>query len=145
MTEAKRIFDIISSKMVSNQGIRFAVVGALNTAFSYSIYAAFLFMGLNYQISNLFALLISILFSFKMQGALVFKNTNNKLLGRFILSWALIYLGTISVINQFMTLGLNAYWAGALALPFSVLFSYITQKYFVFRRSTPNKPHSSRE
>lgn len=138
------IFSTIALRVRSNQGMRFALVGLLNTAFSYSIYAAFLFVGLNYQLSNFLSLIIGILFSFKTQGALVFRNSNNRRLGRFVLSWTLIYLGTIGVISQFIALGFNAYWAGALALPFSVAFSYVTQKYFVFRQSTPNKQGSDR-
>jgi putative flippase GtrA len=129
------MFQRITSRAKASQQVRFVFVGVLNTAFSYSIYAFFLFVGVNYQLSNFLALVFGILFSFKTQGSLVFNNSNNKLLGRFVLSWVIIYLGTISVISQFMTLGLNAYWAGALALPFSVALSYVTQKYFVFRKS----------
>ena len=138
------MFRAFVSRAKASQQVRFAFVGVLNTAFSYLIYAVFLFVGLSYQLSNFLALVVGILFSFKTQGSLVFNNSNNRLLGRFALSWALIYLGTIGVISQFMTFGFNAYWAGALALPFSVAFSYVTQKYFVFRQSTPNQQGSDR-
>ena len=115
--------------------VRFVAVGMLNTAFSYAIYAGFLFVGLSFQLANLIALVIGILFSFKTQGYLVFKNSDNRLFGRFILSWVLIYLGTIALIGRIIAFGFDAYSAGALALPFSVTLSYLIQRYFVFRTS----------
>ena len=122
--------------MLDIQAFRFVVVGVGNTAFSYAIYAAFLFLGFGYAIANLVALLLSILFSFKTQGKFVFNNTDNRRFGRFVMTWAVIYLATITLIGQFIAWGLNAYAAGALALPFSTLLSYLSQKYFVFRNTS---------
>lgn len=122
--------------MPDMQILRFVVVGVGNTAFSYAIYAVFLFIGFGYAIANLFALLISIVFSFKTQGRFVFNNTDNRRFLRFVIAWTLIYLATIALIGQLIALGLNAYVAGALALPFSTALSFVTQKYFVFKTST---------
>ncbi len=115
------------------QLVRFVLVGIVNTGFSYAIYAGLLYVGLSYAIANLIALLVGILFSFKTQGALVFNNSDNRRLFRFVLAWISIYTLNILIIGRFIALGLNPYTAGALALPFAVLFSYLTQKYFVFR------------
>lgn len=123
--------------------VRFLAVGTLNTAFSYAIYAGFLYLGLGYQLANLIALVLGILFSFKTQGQLVFKNTDNRLFGRFLLSWVLVYLGTITLIGRIIALGFDAYTAGALALPFSVALSYLMQKYYVFRTDFKNHNPSS--
>lgn len=108
-------------------------MGGVNTAFSYAFYALFLFLGFGYAIANLMALMLGILFSFKTQGRFVFNNSDNRRFGRFVLTWVVIYLATIALIGQFIALGLNAYAAGALALPFSTGLSYLSQKYFVFR------------
>ncbi len=123
------------AKAKATLGVRFVVVGVLNTAFSYLMYAAFLFIGLGYQVANFLSLIVGILFSFKTQGHLVFNNPNNRLFGRFVVSWVLIYLCTIAIIGWIMAFGFDAYLAGALALPFSVGLGYLFQKYFVFRRS----------
>lgn len=123
--------------------VRFLAVGTLNTAFSYAIYAGFLYLGLGYQLANLIALVLGILFSFKTQGQLVFKNTDNRLFGRFLLSWVLVYLGTITLIGRIIALGFDAYTAGALALPFSIALSYLMQKYYVFRTDFKNHNPSS--
>ena len=116
--------------------VRFVVVGILNTGVSYLIYALLLSFGLRYQMANLIALVIGILFSFKTQGHLVFNNRNNRLLGRFILSWVLIYLCVIFLIGRIIALGFDAYAAGALVLPFSAVLSYVIQRYFVFKGSS---------
>ncbi|MBE0475130.1 GtrA family protein [Rhodoferax sp.] len=113
---------------------RFILVGILNTGFSYLIYAIMLYAGLAYQWANLIAMLTGILFSFKTQGRFVFLNTDNKLFGKFVISWIVIYLWNISLIGWLISFGFDAYWAGAMALPFSVILSYLTQRYFVFRR-----------
>ena len=126
-------FLALATKIKAIQSIRFILVGVLNTAFSYLVYAAFLFFGLSYQLANFLALVVGILFSFKTQGHFVFDNPDNRLLGRFVVSWTLIYFCTITVIGQIIALGFDPYSAGALSLPFSVALSYLTQKYFVFR------------
>lgn len=123
------------AKSKAAHAVRFVIVGTINTGFSYSIYAALLFLGLGYQLANLIALVVGILFSFKTLGYLVFKNSDNRLFGRFVVSWALIYFCSIALIGWIITLGFDAYMAGALALPFSVALSYLTQKYFVFRQA----------
>lgn len=119
----------------ANHLLRYLFVGIFNTGLSYALYALFLYLGLDYKQANLLALIIGIVISFKTQGRLVFKNTNNRLFGRFVISWIFIYFLTIAVIGQIINLGFNAYWAGAMALPFSVALSYLVQKYYVFRIS----------
>lgn len=131
MNIIRKIF--LSAK--ASQVTRFVIVGFLNTIFSYLVYAVLLSVGFKYQVANLIALLIGILFSFKTQGHLVFNNRNNRLLGRFILSWVFIYLCVIFLIGRIIDFGLDAYTAGALALPFSAVLSYVIQKYFVFKGS----------
>ncbi len=132
-------FHALSFSSKTNHVIRFVLVGVLNTTFSYLIYAALLFFGLGYQLANLFTLVVGILFSFKTQGHLVFNNSDNRLLGRFIVSWVLIYCCVIIFIGRIIGLGFDAYAAGALALPFSMTLSYLAQKYFVFRQINRNK------
>lgn len=118
-----------------NHLLRYLAVGIFNTGLSYALYALFIYLGLDYKAANLLSLLIGIVISFKTQGRLVFNNTSNRLFGRFVVSWALIYFFTIALIGQIINLGFNAYWAGAMALPFSVATSYLIQKYYVFRIS----------
>lgn len=129
---------LIKNSLKRSQILRFMVVGVLNTAFSYGVYASLLFLGVGYAIANLVALVLGILFSFKTQGSWVFQTPDNRRIWRFILGWSVIYLASIALIGQFIAVGFNAYMAGILALPFSTVLSYLLQKYFVFH--TPPTP-----
>lgn len=111
---------------------RFVVVGSVNTLFSYLVYSLFLFLGLPYQLANFLSLVVGILFSFKTQGRFVFGNRSNRLFGRFVASWLLVYVGSISLIGVMVRHGIDAYLAGFLALPFTTALSFVVQKYVVF-------------
>lgn len=127
------------SYIFSNHYFRFVVVGLMNTSFSFFIYSTFLFFGFTFQIANLIALILGVIFSFKAQGYFVFFNKNNWLIYRFAASWAVIYFFTITIIGWIVSFGFNAYVAGALSLPFSVILSYLAQRFFVFRHSNMDK------
>lgn len=136
----------IQTTLWRHQLLRFLLVGGLNTLFSYAIYAGLIFLGAHFSLANLAALVLGILFSFKTQGRLVFRNPDNRLIGRFFLAWSLIYLATIGVIGLGIRLGLSSYIAGLAALPFSTVLSYGAQKYFVFRRQAISlEPHQGME
>jgi putative flippase GtrA len=124
-------------RLLKRRAIRFVLIGAINTAFSYAIYAFFLYLGLSYALANLLALMIGILFSFRMQGKFVFQNTENHLLGRFIAAWLLIYCVNVLLINLLIGQGLNAYISGALAIFPVTALSYFFQRFYVFRHAAP--------
>ncbi len=118
-----------------SQFARFVVVGVVNTAFSYAIYAALLYFGLNYALANLIALVVGMLFSFKTQGSLVFANSENRRIFRFVFVWTAIYAINVLVITRFIAFGFDSYVSGALAIPIATVLSYLAQKFFVFRSS----------
>ncbi|MBT3067044.1 GtrA family protein [Rhodoferax sp. U11-2br] len=121
-------------KLINIQALRYLAVGIGNTAFSYSIYAFFLFLGLSYQASNLAAVLIGILFSYTMHGNIVFKNATPITFVKFIFAWICIYLGNITIIAFLMRFHMNAYLAGSLALIPVTFVSFFVLKFFVFAR-----------
>jgi putative flippase GtrA len=116
----------------------FLIVGGVNTAFSYAVYAVLLLAGLNYAIANFGALVAGILFGFKTTGTFVFQNPDNRLVGRFVVCWVLIYLLNVMIIRKMIEAGVDKYVAGALPIPAIAAVSYAAQKYFVFR---PRDPH----
>ncbi len=126
------------SVLLRHQFIRFLLVGCLNTGFSYGLYAVFLWCGLHFVLANGLAFVISILFSFRTQGTLVFRNPEPRLLWRFAMAWFLIYLFNIGLIALLMRNDLNAYVSGAVALVPVTLLSYLIQKFAVFgKRARP--------
>jgi len=112
--------------------LRFLVVGGMNTAFGYGVYAFLVFLGVNFAVSNLCALVLGILFSFHTQGALVFRNSESGLFLRYVAMWSLLYLSNTVLIGSLIKLGADAYSAGALAIIPNTLLSFFLQKRFIF-------------
>lgn len=112
--------------------IRFLLVGVLNTGFSYSLYALFLWMGIHFIFANLFATALGVIFSFRTQGVFVFGNRDWHLIWRFIPVWVFIYTINVTLIALILQVLPNAYVAGALALPPTVILSFLLQRRFVF-------------
>jgi putative flippase GtrA len=117
--------------------LRFLVVGGLSTGLSYGLYTLLMLVGLNYAIASFGALVAGILFNFKTQGALVFGNSDNRLLWRFAVCWLAIYVVNVSLIGKFIALGIDEFVAGLLPIPLTTAFSYFMQRFFVFGRSNP--------
>ena len=112
--------------------LRFLVVGGINTGFGYGVYAGLVFVGVNFALSNLCSLILGILFSFRTQGALVFRNSERGLFFRYVAMWALLYLSNTTMIASLIKFGADAYSAGALAIIPTAAISFFLQKYFVF-------------
>lgn len=128
-------------KVLTFEFVRFLLVGTLNTAFSYGVYALLLFIGWPYVAANLGAVLLGILFSFTTQGRLVFGNREGHLLQRFAACWALIWAVNALLITLLVHAGLSAYAAGAVALVPTTVVSYFVQKLLVF--GGPRGPRAS--
>jgi putative flippase GtrA len=112
--------------------LRFVLVGALNTGFSYLVYSFLIWLGLQFALANLGALLMGVLFSFLTQGKFVFNNSDRRLFLRFLVGWLVIYCINTLLIALLKWYGFNSYSAGALALAPVVLLSYVLQKFIVF-------------
>jgi putative flippase GtrA len=123
-----------STRLLNQQIVRFLFVGVLNTAFSYSVYAFFVWLGMSYVLANLLSLVAGIAFGFRTQGKIVFGNADIRLFGKYAAVWLFIFLVNIGCIRVAIGFGANAYLAGALALAPTVALSYVLQKFVVFRR-----------
>lgn len=121
-------------RLLSIQFIRYVLVGIGNTGFCYGVYAALLFIGLEYRLANLLALLLGIAFSFTTQGAVVFRHATRVTFIKFVLAWLVIYLFNISIIALLMHASLSAYMAGAVAIFPVTLVSYFVLKFAVFAK-----------
>lgn len=120
---------------IEEQFIKFLFVGVLNTIFAYFIYAFFIFIGVNYVLSSLFATIAGILFNFKTTGTIVFNNKKNSLLFKFFLVYLLSYILSIIMLKTFIICGIkNLYIAGFITLILSALISYELNKNFVFKK-----------
>jgi len=115
------------------QFMRYLAVGAANTGFAILVYWAMLWAGLAVSLASLASVVVGILISFTTQSRFVFDNRDPwKLLPYFIV-WSILYAFNLGLIWLLMRCGLDAYAAGFLSTPATVLLSYFLQKAFVFR------------
>lgn len=104
----------------------------INTAFSYGFYASGLLLGFSYQIASFISIVLGIIFSFLMNGSIVFKGVSKASLVRYILVWAFLYLLNIYLIGWAQKFSLNLYGAGAItSIPIGFI-GYLLMNFFVF-------------
>jgi putative flippase GtrA len=118
--------------VLKHQFVRFILVGVLNSAFGYTCYALFLGAGLNYALALLLATFLGVIFNFKSTGALVFGSHNNRLIFRFVCSYAVVYLVNAAGIKVLAQFGISHYLGGALLLIPMAVAAYALNKRFVF-------------
>lgn len=123
----------LAAYMLDPRLLRFAVVGVLNTAFGYLIYAVMLWVGLNYAAAAAVGTVLGVLFNFKTTGRLVFGSNDNRLLFRFIGVYVFVYLANVLGLTLLTWLGLSAYTAGLLTLLPAAGLAFLLNKRYVFR------------
>ena len=111
-------------RYITPEFIRFVLVAILNTLFGYGVYSLLVFLGLHYSVATLGSTVLGVLFNFKTYGILVFKNTSNKLIFRFVLVYCVVYLCNIGGIALLKAIGLSNYIAGAIMVVPVGLFVY---------------------
>ncbi|NDV64457.1 GtrA family protein [Bacteroides sp. 224] len=123
-------------KKVNTEIIRFICVGIINTLFGVGLYCLFIYLGLSYKFSVLLSTILGVLFNFKTIGTFVFKNKENKLIFKFIISYTITYFINIGLIRILLMFeGTNEYTAGIFSTPIVAIISYIIQKNFVFKKA----------
>jgi len=117
------------------QPLRFVAVGALNTIFGYSVFALFIWLGQDYEISVAIATIVGVVFNFFSMGKLVFGVVDISRIIFFITVYAVIYSLNVAGLKVAVSLSVNIYIANAIILPVLAVFSYLVNKYYVFRYS----------
>jgi len=120
--------------MKNSKFIKFILVGILNTAFGYSLFALFIFLNIHYSLAVFLSTVLGVLFNFKTIGKLVFDSHDNSLIFRFIAVYVLLYLINISCLWFFKISGFeNMYINGFVLLVPLALISFVLNKKFVFK------------
>lgn len=113
------------------QLIRFGLVGALNTAFAYGVFAALLWTGLHFTLATLLGGAIGVVTGFRLHGKFVFKNPGKGRFLHFCGIFILIYALSVGI-QAIARLGMNGYAAGAIASCFTAPISFILNRFLVF-------------
>lgn len=121
--------------------LRFLLVGGLNTAFGYAVYAAFILVGAPLWMAVGGAMLLAIMFNFFSYGALVFGSTSRRLLPRFLIFYLAFGSLNVLLLRLLGALGAGPLLAQALLLPLLAVCAYLGLRGFVFRgHATPPAP-----
>lgn len=116
-----------------NQITRFGLTGALNTAFSYAIYAACIHAGAGYALASAASMAAGIVFSHKTTGRLVFNAPGGGTLLRFAGCYLAVYGLSVLLLETLDSAGWSPYLSGiVVALP-AALLSFVLLKTLVFR------------
>ena len=118
---------------VDRKFMKFLFVGALNTAFGYSVYALFVTLHASHNIALTIQYILGVLWNFKTTGVIVFKNHDNSRIIRFFMSYVITYSINLVCLNFLVHFGLGKYISQAvMVLPMAVL-SFLIFKTFVFK------------
>ncbi|MGB6976950.1 MAG: GtrA family protein [Gammaproteobacteria bacterium] len=115
------------------QFLKFLFIGGINTLFSYALFSVLIHAGLHYTLAVLFATCLGVLFNFQTTGKLVFKNTNNRLIIRFIAVYAVLYFVNIFIIKFAGYFLQNLYIRGLIATLICAVIAYLLHKNLVFK------------
>lgn len=120
-------------EVASSRFARFLLVGVLNAAFGYGMYAALLWLGLAPYLAVGIGTVLGVLFNFQSTGRLVFESAHPGRLPRFVLVYAFMYFVNVGCLSLLMSrTGLNAYVAGAVMLLPVAILTFFLQRRFVF-------------
>ena len=117
------------------QFIKFLFVGAINTLFGYFVFALMIFLKLHYTLAALISIVSSIIFNFKTTGSIVFNNSNNKLLPKFIFVYFISYIFSITFLKLFLLAGLeNMYLNSMILIIPNAILTFTLMKKYVFKK-----------
>jgi putative flippase GtrA len=112
--------------------IRYLLVGGLNTAFGYAVFAALTYQGQPYPQALFLATIAGILFNFKTFGRLVFAQSNWRLIWRFITVYGVLYVINVGCVFLLMRHIHNVYVANAITLVFIAGLGFLLNRRFVY-------------
>jgi putative flippase GtrA len=110
---------------------RFFVIGAVNTLFSYLIYAGAILIGMHYTLATLISTVLGIIFNFFTTGKVVFRSLEGRRFFLFMLVYAVTYVVNILLLRLLVDgIHINKLIAGALVtLPVALLSYYLNARW----------------
>ena len=118
---------------ISPRFIRFVLIGGLNTAVGYGLFALLVFWDLPYPVAIALSTLGGIAFNFQTTGRLVFKHAPLSRISCFAGVYGLTYVLNVLAIGALLRVGVDLYLANAITLFPLALLTYTLQKNLVFK------------
>jgi dolichol-phosphate mannosyltransferase len=129
--------NLIISKIINNQFIKYGLVGVLSVVIDYILlYISFSILSLTTTISVTIGFWGSTIFNFVMHRFYTFSDKNNdkhiKILAKYILLVVCSYFITLAFIDYFLSFGINVYISKLITLAIVYIYGFFIGKYFVF-------------
>lgn len=126
-----------TNKFCNLRIVKFLGVGLLNTAFGYSIYSIFVFVGLPYLIALFIATIVGVVFNYFSFGRFVFHGRAGLFVfGKFIAVYGVVYFSNAAVLGILTkNYQLDPYIGQAICIPPSVFLSWLLMNYWVYKRN----------
>jgi len=114
-------------------GLRFLVVGALNTVIGLILYSGFILAGLRPEIALMVSTVLGVLNNFFTTGGLVFGNRDPRRLLRFVAAYALMYAVNTALLDVLIHLtGIGPIAAQAICIGPVLCLNFLVQRRLVF-------------
>ncbi len=123
----------------SSRFLRFLLVGGLNTAVNYGIYALLLFAGLGHLAAITISFGIGLVISFRAHARFVFDGGGYPAFAIYVGSWLLLYALNATILDLLVRQGMDEYLAGAILVPPFALLAFFVLRHVVFRAAAPVK------
>ncbi len=120
-------------RLPESRFVRFLVVGGLNTAFGYGVFALALFLGAHYAIAATLSTVLGVLFNFVTTGSLVFRRAEGARLHRFVAVYVVTWAAGVLALKAARALDVDLYLAGLILLLPSAGLSFLLLRTFVFQ------------
>jgi putative flippase GtrA len=120
----------------AHQFVRFLVVGGLNTAIGYGIYAILIVLGLVPELALLVATIIGITVNYFTTGRMVFGTRGDGLFFKFMLVYAVMYILTAVALRGLLLAGIAPLIAQAIILPVIAVATFLAFRKLVFRKNS---------
>ncbi len=120
-------------RLLRNRFVRFLLVGGLNTAFGYTVFAIGILLGIPYPLAALVSTVLGVLFNFKSYGTLVFASHDNRLIFRFVLVYGICYAVGLIPLAWAKAHGVPILWMAAIFLLPMAALAFVLQRVLVFQ------------
>lgn len=124
---------ILTDQHYMAQLARFLVIGVVNTIFALCVFAVFILLGVNAELSLAIATLCGIVFNFQTIGRLVFRSYKPELLLRFAAGYLVLYVGNALALNFLHNAGMEPIPAQTLLAPFFAGLTFLVNRTLIFR------------
>ncbi len=122
--------------LVEKKEFRFVLVGCVNTAFGYGLYAFFIYIGLHYLQAFALAFVLAVINSYFLNRFFTFRSKGRPApeFIRFVLVYlASFFLGSGLLYLLIDMAGMGKYAAGVVNMVFGTVISWLGHNYFSFR------------